>query len=443
MPHSYDRVSSDDSLPARADVVVVGAGIIGVTAALELARAGLSVALLDKGDVAAEQSSRNWGWVRQQGRDRREIPLIVDSLARWEALQAESLVDLGFRPAGLVSLTRSAAELARWGRWVERGRAGGIEVEELSPAEAEAELPSRQGAWVGGVRTPTDGKAEPSAAVPAIAGLARAAGVTIHQQTAVRGLEISGGRVEGVVTEKGRIAASRVLVAAGAWSSQLLRREGLRLPQLSLRSTVIRTTAAPELTPGALLAPDFCLRRRLDGGFTLTLRGDESFDLVLDAFRFLPQFLPGLWREFDAIKLRFGARFFTDLARWRARPLDAVSAFEEERIADPAPDPAVLKKALAALRRDRPELRDVGVAEAWAGRIDATPDGAPVISGVETIEGLTIATGFCGHGFGIGPGAGRLAADLVRGGEPAIDPSPFRLARFHDGSPLFIDPDVI
>jgi glycine/D-amino acid oxidase-like deaminating enzyme len=443
MPHSYDRVPSDDALPARADVVVVGAGIIGVTAALELARAGLSVALLDKGHVAAEQSSRNWGWVRQQGRDRREIPLIVDSLARWDALQAESPVDLGFRRAGLVSLTRSAAELARWRRWAERGRASGIEVEELSSAQAEAQFPSRAAPWLGGVRTPSDGKAEPSVAVPAIARLARAAGVGIHQETAVRGLEISAGRVAGVVTEKGRIATPRVLVAAGAWSSQLLRRDGVRLPQLNLRSTVMRTKPAPELTRGALLTPDFGLRRRLDGGFTLAVRGDESFDLVLDAFRFLPQFLPGLWREFDAIKLRFGARFFVDLARWRARPLDAVSAFEEERIADPAPDPAVLTKALAAFRRGRPELRGVDVAEAWAGRIDATPDGVPVISGVENVAGLTIATGFCGHGFGIGPGAGRLAADLVLGATPVVDPAPFRLARFHDGSRLFIDPDVI
>ena len=75
MPHPIVPFTSDDALPASADVVVIGAGIIGVTAALELARADLSVAVIEKGRVAAEQSSRNWGWVRQQGRDRREIPL--------------------------------------------------------------------------------------------------------------------------------------------------------------------------------------------------------------------------------------------------------------------------------------------------------------------------------------------------------------------------------
>ena len=190
---------------------------------------------------------------------------------------------------------------------------------------------------------------------------------------------------------------------------------------------------------GARLAPEFCLRRRLDGGYTLTLRGDESFDLTLDAFRFFPQFLPGFLREHGAIKLRFGSRFFTDLNRWRVRPLDATSPFEEERVSDPI----VPKKALAAFKRNRPEIADVEVAEAWAGRIDATPDGAPVISKVDSIEGLTIATGFNCHGFGIGPGGRWLAADLVRGVEPIVDPSAFRLSRLNDGSPLFLDPDVI
>jgi len=443
MPHSFDRIPSDETLPDKADVVVVGAGIIGVTAALELARAGLSVALIEKGFVAAEQSSRNWGWVRQQGRDRREIKLIVESLRLWEQWQAESPVDLGFRRTGLVSLTRTQAELDRWRRWAERGRAGGVVVEELTAKEAEAALPSRGEPWIGGVRTPTDGRAEPSAAAPALALLARAAGVTIHQETAVRGLDISAGRVQGVVTERSRIAAQRVLVAGGAWSSQLLRRHGVRLPQLNLRSTVARTTAAAVLASGALLTPEFCLRRRLDGGYTLTLRGDESFDLTLDAFRFFPQFLPGFLREHGAIKLRFGSRFVTDLRRWRARPLDAVSPFEEERVSDPTPDPRVVEKALAAFKRNRPELADVEIAQAWAGRIDATPDGVPVISKVEPIEGLTIAAGFCGHGFGIGPGGGRLAADLVRGVEPLVDPAAFRLSRFSDRTPLFLDPDVI
>jgi glycine/D-amino acid oxidase-like deaminating enzyme len=444
---SLVSVVSDPTLPAQADVVVIGAGIIGASAALELARNGLRVVLVEKGRVAAEQSSRNWGWVRQQGRDRRELPLIVESLALWESLQTEiksaTGVDLGFRRNGLVSLTRTPAELTRWRRWAVRGRAAGIEVVELSPSAAEAVIASRDGAWIGGLHTPTDAHAEPAIAAPAIAEAARRAGTTIHQETAVRGIETQGGQVTAVVTERGRINTAAVLVAAGAWSSLLLRRNGIRLPQLNLRSTVMRTTEMPEVISGALLTPEFCLRRRLDGGFTLTVRGGDAFDLVLDGLRFLPQFLPGLIREFGAISLRFGVPFFEDLRRQRPRPLDQVSPFEEMRIYDPAPDRNIIRRALSGLRRNRPEFAKVEVPEAWAGRIDTTPDGIPVISPVESIKGLTIATGFCGHGFGIGPGAGRLAADLVRGVPPIVDPTPFRLSRFADGTPIFLDPDII
>ena len=74
------------------------------------------------------------------------------------------------------------------------------------------------------------------------------------------------------------------------------------------------------------------------------------------------------------------------------------------------------------------------MAQQWAGMIDVTPDAVPVISAVDSLPGFFIATGFSGHGFGIGPGAGRLVADLVTGSDPIVDPTPFRLTRFSDGS---------
>ena len=443
MHHPLNRVADDSTLPATADVVVIGGGIVGVTAAFDLARHGVKVALLEKGLIGAEQSSRNWGWVRQQGRDRRELPLIVESLAIWEGLQNEAGIELGFRRSGLLSLTRDAGELARWQRWAVNGRAAGITVNELSAHDAEAALPSRARPWLGGLHTPTDAQAEPALATPAIAEAARRAGATLHQQTAVRGLEVSGGAVSGVITEKGRIATRSVLVAAGAWSSLLLRRHGIRLPQLNVRSTVVRTSEAPPVVAGTFCSTDFCLRRRDDRGYSLTLRGDETFDISLDGLRYLRDFLPLLKRNHADIKIRFGASFFASLGNDRAQPLDRVSAFETLRVADPAPDRAVVRKALARFRRGRPELAAVGSAESWAGRIDLTPDLIPVISKVSSLAGLTVATGFSGHGFGIGPGAGRLASDLVRDETPIVDPTPFRLSRFDDGSTLFIDPDVI
>nr|MDA8252205.1 FAD-dependent oxidoreductase [Rhodospirillales bacterium] len=95
------QVASDPNLPAAADVVIVGAGIIGASAALYLAKRRISVALVEKGHVGGEQSSRNWGWCRQQGRDRGELPLIRESMALWDGMAAETGTDVGFRRTGL------------------------------------------------------------------------------------------------------------------------------------------------------------------------------------------------------------------------------------------------------------------------------------------------------------------------------------------------------
>jgi glycine/D-amino acid oxidase-like deaminating enzyme len=97
-----------------------------------------------------------------------------------------------------------------------------------------------------------------------------------------------------------------------------------------------------------------------------------------------------------------------------------------------------LEYALKTLRRAHPAFAAIREAERWAGQIDVTPDAIPVMSGVDSLPGLFLATGFSGHGFGIGPGAGRLMADLVTGAPPVVDPSAFRLSRFTDGSPIVI-----
>ena len=83
-------------------------------------------------------------------------------------------------------------------------------------------------------------------------------------------------------------------------------------------------------------------------------------------------------------------------------------------------------------------LKGASIQQSWAGMIDVTPDAVPVISAVDDVPGFHIATGFSGHGFGIGPGAGRLMADLVTGARPIVDPHELRLSRFHDGSPIRI-----
>ncbi|MFZ1510359.1 MAG: FAD-dependent oxidoreductase, partial [Tabrizicola sp.] len=122
-------------LPARADVVVVGGGVIGVMTAWFLRERGLSVVLCEKGRIAGEQSSRNWGWVRQQGRDPGELPIMVESLAIWKRLAAEMGDALGFRQTGVLYLAQTEAEIAGFEAWAEHARAHRLDTRLLAAGE--------------------------------------------------------------------------------------------------------------------------------------------------------------------------------------------------------------------------------------------------------------------------------------------------------------------
>ena len=134
--HWVDPVEGDARPPAQVDVVVIGAGIAGVSAAYTLAKAGHSVALLEKGIVGGEQSSRNWGWCRLMSRDEREIPLMQRAHALWDQWPAEIGSDMGFRRNGLVYLTRNETELAGWQAWLEMARPYQVPIRLIDADEA-------------------------------------------------------------------------------------------------------------------------------------------------------------------------------------------------------------------------------------------------------------------------------------------------------------------
>jgi glycine/D-amino acid oxidase-like deaminating enzyme len=435
---ALQTVRSDETLPDAVDVVVIGGGIAGITAAYELAKKGQRVAVIEKGRVAAEQSSRNWGWCRQQNRDVREMPLIKASVQMWNGLAEEIGADLGYRRNGLRYVTDTPATLATWEAWSKSAREHGIDSRMLTSREAQAATPghARASAWIGGAWCPEDGHAEPTMAVPAMAEGARRRGVTIHQQCAARGLETSGGRVSGVITERGVIRTQAVVCAGGAWASMFCDRHGIDLPQANVRGTAMRTTAAPAVIDGTIYTPEFCLRRRLDGGYTLSLAGRGTVELTPRGLRYARQFFTTFMERRKGLKFRVRNSFFSgpeQLGTWR---FDEVTPFEKHRTLDPAPDQGLVDEALGKLRAAYPALGDIKIAQAWGGVIDSTADAIPVISAVDKLPGLILSTGYSGHGFGIGPGAGRLTADLVTGDTPIVDPHPFRYIRLVDGTDL-------
>ncbi len=423
--------------PAEADVVVIGGGVAGVMAAYHLAGRGLRVALVEKGRIAGEQSSRNWGWIRQQGRDPAELPLMVEASRAWEALDAETGGATGFRRRGVLYLADGPRDLARFERWLPHARAHQLDTRMLTRAELAGLLPGHAGDWPGGLWTASDARAEPWAAVPAVARLAAARGASLVERCAVRALDIAAGRVAGVVTEQGRIRAPEVVLAGGAWSSLFLRAHGIELPQLSVLATVAATAPLPEVFAGNAADRRLAFRRRQDGGYALAAADFHEVLVGPDAVRRLPKFLPQLRRDPFGNRYRAAApRGFPDAwstpRRWSA---DGPSPFEAVRVLNPRPHAPTVARIARQFAAAFPGLGDVAIARAWAGMIDTMPDVVPVIDRAP-LAGLTIATGLSGHGFGIGPAVGRVVADLVAGRAPGHDLARFRFGRFSDGSRL-------
>ena len=183
------HINTSPKPPASADVVVIGGGIIGVFTAYYLAQRGVSVALVEKGRIGAEQSSRNWGWCRQQNRDARELPMASKSLDLWERFAAESGEDTGFHRCGLLYLSNDEAELSRWSSWRDFAKTAGVTTHMLSSREAAQRGQATGRAWKGGVFSPSDGTADPGKAAPAVAAALMKLGGSVHQNCAARGIE--------------------------------------------------------------------------------------------------------------------------------------------------------------------------------------------------------------------------------------------------------------
>ncbi|OUL96667.1 NAD(P)/FAD-dependent oxidoreductase [Paraburkholderia hospita] len=442
MGPKVDTVADDIQLPERADVVVIGGGIIGVSTALYLSEKGLQVALCEKGHIAGEQSSRNWGWVRVTRRDPRELLLSIESLKLWRTLDRTLGIDTGFNQCGILYVSNDDATLARHRDWLAHARqiAGDAFDTREVDTEAIAELlPGSTRSFKGGIYTPGDARAEPQKAAPAIANALRKRGVKILTPCAVRGIETSGGHVSAVVTEHGTIRCDAVVVAGGAWTRYFCGNLGVELPQLLTRASVLRTEPLEGGPTCSANNEEFAFRKRADGGYTVAYGLRTHADLTPDAFRLFFKYIEALKSQMGALQIRVGKRFLDELKRPRRWALDRPTIFEAIRTLDPDPVVPYVDHGLREFVKAFPHLAGAKIAQRWAGYIDVTPDAIPVISGAARVPGLFIGTGFSGHGFGIGPAAGKLMADLVNNDTPLVDPHAFRLERFSDGTKITID----
>lgn len=429
MTKTLDAINTQNELPDSTTVVIIGGGIIGVTAALTLAERNIPVVLIEKGHIAGEQSSRNLGWIRKTSRHLHDVPLALAADKLWKEMPERIGQSVGYKESGIMFLAKTEEQVAMHEAWLKSVKSLSLDSKMLSLKEINQHVPGGKGDWQGGIYTPSDGRAEPSIATTAMARKAIEKGAIMVQNCAVRTLSTTGGKISGVVTEKGEIRCDQVLLASGAWSRRFLGNHGVSLSTLPLVCSVLRTKPMEGPTDISVGGPDFSFRKHKDGGFIITQRGALDAYITLDHLLIGWRYLSQLRTQRSVLRTSFGSEFFKDLKlarRWKAH---SRSPFEQIRTLDPNANPALNNEALTNLRKAWPIFEQAEIEESWAGVIDITPDSNPIIDKINAIPGLTIATGFSGHGFGTGPAAGQLAADIITNADPLIDPSPYKFER--------------
>lgn len=416
--------------PVRSDVVIVGAGIVGCATAYYLARCGLTVRVLDRGISAGEQSSRAWGFIRQQGRHDHEVALAAEAARLWPTLSAELEADLEYVRDGILVLAESPDDEIRLVKALEVANAHGLQSKLLRGSDVSNLVPELAGSWRCGLFTPDDGHAEPVKVTRAFAAAARRHGAIIHEGKTVVSIDTKGGRVCGVTTTDGQYVADSVLCAAGIGTADLMRTVGPSLPIQPVRAPVSQTNPGKLRTSIPVWGPHSAYRPKQDGSFYVGngYRSiDAQYDVTFDSFRDFWSFLPTFFENWRVIRPSIGKPFFEDLGR-RFRHHGLFQSWSE-----PAINGRLVDYNWAQFARLLPRLADTGLARSWAGRIDATPDLIPFVGPIQGIGGCFVAAGFNGHGFALGPVVGRELANLIVKGRSDVDLHRLRPSRFAEG----------
>ncbi|SDH95244.1 NAD(P)/FAD-dependent oxidoreductase [Pseudomonas panipatensis] len=422
-------------LPDAVDVVIAGSGIMGCASAWQLAGRGLRVLVCDKAGLASQQSTRAWGFVRQQGRDPAEVPLMMAAIPLWERLEETLQAPLEWRQGGCLYLAENEQRRAHYQAWLKVAADCGLDTRLLSARQVSTLMPGLADAGLGGLYTANDGQAEPRRVAPAFALRARERGALFVEGCGVSGIDLAGGRVCGVQTERGYVKTRQVLVAAGASSWRLLRGIGLDLPQQAVRCTVSRTSPGPDIGAQSFIGHGIGIRQRADGSLNLADETQADIDLSLDHLRAARWYLPVLPENRASFSLHLNGALLHDLRqRLPGSESQRNGAVLGERDPQVAVNQARVQRAQRSLGQAFPALRDVRVVESWAGMIDVLPDGIPVLDAPSEVPGLLLASGFCGHGFALGPIVGQLMSQWLLDGQPGMDLRAFRLRRFADGT---------
>lgn len=428
-------MSTEQPLPSRADVVIIGGGIAGAASAYYLSRRGARAVLVERGEIATEQSSRAWGFVRKQGRHPAEVPLAKLASQMWEGLATELGADVEFVRGGILALAETRTEIERFEEGARVAAEHGLSTRLVDPEEIRRIIPGLAGPWSLGLYTADDGHAEPVKTTRAFAAAAARHGAVVCPGVPALSIAASRGRVDGVHTPGGLIRAEWVLCAAGIHTARLVHDLRVSVPVQVVRTSVAETrTASPPITRTAVWGPYVAFRPTPRGTFYLGEghRGTGAdYDVTLASFRHLRHFLPNYVRNRKELRVRVGRPLLADVFGGLTGKGSGFPGTGLPR------EPPVNREIVAESERRfyelLPALSNLGVQRTWAGYIDLTPDLIPVIGETGAVRNLVLASGFSGHGFALGPVVGRLVSELILGDEPAADIRPFRPGRFTDG----------
>jgi sarcosine oxidase subunit beta len=367
----------------EAPAVIIGGGIVGGATAYYLARRGIRTVLLEKSTIGPGASARSAGGVRAQCRNRLERLLAMASIELWVGLETELGVNMEYTQGGNIRLATDEARMAQLRAEAEEELADELMVEVWDRDQLRRRAPYLSDLFIGAKYCATDGIANPILATWGFAVAAARAGATLLTHTEAVDIEVQGGQITAVLArqrdEDIRIETPQLIHCGGAWTPPLARSLGIHIPVEPARNFIGVTQPVPSL-------------------FTEFL---SSHDL----------------------------RLYARPARKGHIHIGAVGTTSDTF------DQGTPAKALAHLARGAlmvPALQNINFLRTWAGTLAITPDHLPIIGPVDGIEGYLLATGFSGHGFCLGPIAGKLLSELALDGEPSISLEALNLSRFRN-----------
>ncbi len=372
---------------SEAPVVIIGGGIVGCAAAYYLAKRGVRATLLERGEIGTEASGRNAGGVRAQSRQAADRPLAMASIELWSTLSEALGADLEYRRGGNIRMASTDARMVQLEREAEAEQADGLLVEVWDAETLYNRAPWLGETFVGAKYCATDGNANPKLVAPALAKAARRLGATVYTKSEVVEVTRSNGHVTGVVArdvgassddDSWQIDAPIVIHAAGPWTPQLGSDLGLHIP-IEPTVTIIGQTQPVHLPFTEFISSHdvgACARPDAAGRVHVAAAGERQHAFA----------------QYD----------------------------DEDILAYLQPRAPQLIPALAGVPFER----------VWSGTLAITPDKLPLLGPVEGLEGYLLGTGFSGHGFCLGPIAGKLLSEMVVDGEASLSTEAFELARF-------------